>query len=47
VDLSLNEREARLKQEARQFMEREAPKDILLELERRKRAVPGTSGVKS
>ena len=34
MDLSLNEREARLKQEARQFMEREAPKDILLELEK-------------
>jgi len=34
VDLSLNEKEARLKQEARRFMEKEAPKDVLLKLEK-------------
>ena len=36
MDLSLNENEERLKQEARLFMEREAPKDVLLALEETK-----------
>lgn len=34
MDLSLNEKEEKLKQEARQFMEKEVPKDVLLELEK-------------
>ena len=34
MDLSLNEHEEKLKQEAREFMEKEAPTDVLLELEK-------------